>query len=343
MSRFKKASRASLPIKLELFGPPGSGKTWSSLLLAKGMGSKNIFLLDSEQSAGLYSDLADFQIADLNPGDYEKQQRKFIKDFCDTFAEAVDAGADCIIIDSLTHMWDAVKDYVTSLGGKYTDWNKGTPLWNRIMKMILTCPVPVIICSRASYDDVIEMTEKNGKPSYQVKRLGTKADVRKNTDYEFTTVLSVDYVGKFKATKDRTGLFSETMGEAGEPRMLDESIGKEIRDWMDDGDMQVEEFERVDLEENTSKAQKALEKAKEEPEPKPEKKKTVKKEAKPEWAKTTNAYLDAIDDSTELEEINELGRSIEDFIKETKDLPEDAATTLRQAIIDKTKEVEIPY
>lgn len=325
---FKKASRTRIPIKIEFFGPPGAGKTWSSLMTATAMECKNICLLDTEQSASLYDEKFDFQVAEINPSDYKNQQKKFIKDFIDTFQSAVvDMEADCIIIDSLSHLWEAVKDYVSALGGRYTDWNKGTPLWKDIIKMILSCPIPVIVCSRASYDDVIETKEHNGKTSYGVKRLGTKADVRATSDYEFTTVLSIDMDHKFKATKDRTGLFSSTTGEDGEPRYLDEQVGKELRAWMSGGKMEVTTMEIADVE------------AHEKPKPAPKPKPVVKKDG---WKKVANKYLDTIEECKTFEDINALSASVQDFIKEGE-IPAEPAKTLTDAVVERIAQLEIPY
>lgn len=316
--KFKKASKNRIPIKLELFGPPGSGKTWSSLLIATGMQAKNICLIDTEQSAALYDEHFNFLVAEINPDDYKDQSKKLIKDFCDTFKSAIEeAKADCIIIDSLTHIWEAIKNYVNTLGGKYTDWAKGTPLWQQVIKMILSSPVPVIVCSRASYDDVIESKELNGKTSYTVKRLGTKADVRANSDYEFTTVFSLDMSHRFKCTKDRTGLFANQMGEEAEPRLITSEIGAEIYKWLNAGKLEITKLENVVFED----------------EPK----------INDNWKKPANKILHAIAACENQEEIKELNNLIEALKKDFKDLPKEAKAKLENALIEKTKEIELPY
>ncbi|MGY8832331.1 MAG: AAA family ATPase, partial [Pseudomonadales bacterium] len=62
---FKKAERKQAKLRLALAGPSGAGKTYSALLIAKGIGGK-IAVLDTEKgSASLYSDLVDFDVVDL--------------------------------------------------------------------------------------------------------------------------------------------------------------------------------------------------------------------------------------------------------------------------------------
>jgi len=297
------------------------------------MGYENICLIDTEQSASLYSKDFDFQVADIKLDDYKNQQKKFVKDFCDTFEAAIfEAKADCVIIDSLTHLWDAVKEYVNTLGGKYTDWAKGTPLWKSIIKMILSSPVPVIICSRAAYQDEVEAVERNGKTTYQVKRLGTKADVKGTADYEFTTVFSVDMDHKFRATKDRTGLFGSTMGEDGEPRPLDESVGRELKAWMGDGDLEVEDFAKAEIKEPESKVEQA--------------KKKVRKStpvADDSWKAMANQYIDAISGVESHEDSIKLLESVEEFLAGEKSMPAESKDRLRTMATDKVTELEAPF
>ncbi|MBX6495444.1 ATP-binding protein, partial [Pseudomonas syringae pv. tomato] len=64
---FKKAERKQAKLRLALAGPSGSGKTYSALLMAKGLGGR-IAVIDTEQgSASLYSDIADFDVLELQP------------------------------------------------------------------------------------------------------------------------------------------------------------------------------------------------------------------------------------------------------------------------------------
>ena len=56
---FKKAERKRSYVKIALCGVSGSGKTYSALLMAQGLGEK-IAMIDTENGSGeLYSDLYD--------------------------------------------------------------------------------------------------------------------------------------------------------------------------------------------------------------------------------------------------------------------------------------------
>ena len=66
---FKKATKEKQKLRLLIEGASGSGKTYSALLLAKGLKEKTgqkIALIDTEKgSASLYSNLVDFVFFDI--------------------------------------------------------------------------------------------------------------------------------------------------------------------------------------------------------------------------------------------------------------------------------------
>ena len=63
---FRKAQRTKAKLRLAITGPAGSGKTYSALLLAFGIGGK-IALIDTENGSGdLYANLGDYDICNLN-------------------------------------------------------------------------------------------------------------------------------------------------------------------------------------------------------------------------------------------------------------------------------------
>ncbi len=93
VNMFKQARRNQSKLRLALIGPSGSGKTYSSLLIAKGLGG-SIAMIDTERGSGnLYSDLADYDIAELeSPFTPEK--------YVSAIQEAEKAGYDTIVIGS---------------------------------------------------------------------------------------------------------------------------------------------------------------------------------------------------------------------------------------------------
>ena len=69
---FEKASKKQAKLRLGIFGASGSGKTYSSLAMAKGLGGK-VAVIDTERkSASKYADIFDFFVADLYPANVDR-------------------------------------------------------------------------------------------------------------------------------------------------------------------------------------------------------------------------------------------------------------------------------
>lgn len=224
--QLKKAERKKAKIRLGLSGASGFGKTYSGLLIAKGLvGSwDKIALIDTENGSGeLYSDLGDYNVITLEAPYSPERYIEAIK-MCEQ------AGIECIIVDSITHEWDGkggCLDIQNQLGGRYQDWAKVTPRHDAFIQAILTSSCHVITTVRRKQD--YEMTDNNGKKS--VQKVGTKEVTREGFEYELT--MNLEFVNDkhlVKASKDRTSLFM------GLPEFIpSEETGKKIKDWCESG------------------------------------------------------------------------------------------------------------
>jgi hypothetical protein len=221
--QLKKAVRKQTRLKIGISAPSGAGKTYSSLLLAKGLcGSwDKICVIDSENgSASLYTQLGEFNTIELAPP-YDAQT--YIK----AIKIAQDAGMEVVIIDSLTHFWDYVLEYQNKLGGKFQDWAKANPVYQSVVDAILQSPMHVIVCSRRK--TAYEVSTENGKS--KVQKIGTKVEMRDSFEYELTLSFSLSQSHLAEAEKDRTGLF------AGKPEhVISEKTGEQLRAWADSGE-----------------------------------------------------------------------------------------------------------
>jgi hypothetical protein len=130
---------------------------------------------------------------------------------------------EVIIIDSVTHEWENLIDYHSSLqGNSFTNWSKVTPRHNDFVQKILQSPCHVICTVRTKQDYVLN--EKNGR--MVPEKVGLKSVQRENLEYEFTLVFDLDMKNHATASKDRTGLFF------GKPEQkLSVETGKLIREW----------------------------------------------------------------------------------------------------------------
>jgi hypothetical protein len=205
---FRKAERKQVKLKVGLSAPSGAGKTYSALLLAKGIcGSwEDVAVIDTENgSAELYSHLGEYSVCGIKP---PYTPAKYIK----AIEEAEEAGFKVLIIDSLSHAWSGegglldMQDKATKAsksGNSYTAWREITPEHNKLVDAILQSSMDVIVTTRAKAEYVI--TENNGKK--EIKKVGLAPVFRDGLEYELTVFfdLSQDHIAS--ASKDRTGLF----------------------------------------------------------------------------------------------------------------------------------------
>ena len=216
--QLRQSMRRAAKMRLALAGASGSGKTYSSLLIAYGMTGdwSKIAVIDSENcSADHYAHLGGYQVLTLE--NYAPE----------TYIEAIgiceQAGAEVIIIDSISHCWDYLLDFHANLqGNSFANWAKVTPRQNAFIQRILNSSCHVICTMRSKQEYVLN--ERNGKMIPE--KVGLKAVQRDNVDYEFTIVFDVNMKHYVTASKDRTELF------AGKPEFpITSQVGTRILDW----------------------------------------------------------------------------------------------------------------
>lgn len=223
---FQKAQRRSAKLRLALMGPSGSGKTYSALQVAKGIGGR-IAMIDTERGSGsLYSDLAEYDVAELAPP-FNPQQ------YVDAIKAAEEAGYDILIIDSLSHAWAGpggildIHDRVTkSVRNSFAAWREVTPVHNSLVDAMIasSCHVIVTLRTKTAY----EVVNDGGKT--KVQKVGVQPVQREGLEYEFTVVFDLSIEGHVaNATKDRTGLFD---GQFFTP---DEGTGRKLLSWLNSG------------------------------------------------------------------------------------------------------------
>lgn len=223
----RKASKKAVKIKIGVAGPAGSGKTYSSLLLAYGLcGDWNkICVIDAENgSAELYEELGEYWVIPLNSFTPEK--------YIEAINSCVKNGIEVIIIDGITPEWEYCLRAQSELGGKYQDWAKVTPRHDKFKNAILQAPCHVISTVRKKQD--YAMTNENGKTT--VQKLGLADVTRNDWEYEVTLNFNVDMSNFASASKDRTKLFREEP-----PFTITVDTGKAIKEWCESGSAGVED------------------------------------------------------------------------------------------------------
>lgn len=224
---FRKAERQKARLRLGLFGPAGSGKTYSALRVAKGLGGK-IALIDTEAGSGeLYSKQFDYDVCQLAaPFTPEK--------YVEAMKAAEGAGYDTIVVDSLSHAW-AGAGGILDIQGKaadksrnsYTAWREATPRHNELVEAILQSKCHVIITMRSKTEYVLEEDERGKKVP---KKVGMAPVQRDGMEYEMTVCAEIDERHEARFSKDRTSMFSKADWSP-----LTEATGAKLRAWLEDG------------------------------------------------------------------------------------------------------------
>jgi len=216
-------------LRLNLSAPSGAGKTYSALLLAKGLVGEwdKIAVIDTENgSASLYSHLGEFNTIQLEPPFTPER-------YIQALDIVINAGIKCVIIDSSTHEWSGpggcleINDKLAQLkykGNTWAAWSETTPRHDAFVSKVLHSPLHVITCTRSKMETVMGEGKK-------VHKVGMKDIQRDGWEYELTVSLTLDRDTHLAiASKDRTNLF-----EGKDAFIITEKTGEMIRKWCDTG------------------------------------------------------------------------------------------------------------
>jgi len=198
----KRAVKRRSKLRLLLIGPSNSGKTYTALTLATGLGKK-VCVIDSEHgSASKYADKFAFDVLELesfSPDDYAS-----------AIKAAESAGYDVIVVDSLSHAWagkDGALEQVDKIAAKlksantFGAWREVTPMQNRMVDAIVGCRSHIICTCRSKMEYVLEKDERTGKMI--PRKLGMAPVQRDGLEYEFDFVGDIDHAHTLTVTKTR--------------------------------------------------------------------------------------------------------------------------------------------
>jgi len=223
--QIKHATKTQSRLRMGAFGPSGAGKTMTSLRIATGLGGK-IGVIDTERgSAAKYSDRWPFDVIELPDHSI------------DTYIDAIHAFAkaeyDVLIIDSISHAWEWLLDFIDKLGktkykgNKWSAWSEGTPKQQQLVDAILQYPGHVIATMRSKTEWV---TEQNDRGKSTPVRIGVAPRQRDGVEYEFDVLLEMNVENVGRIIKDRTGKFQDAIIEK-----PGEEFGQQLAEWLSSG------------------------------------------------------------------------------------------------------------
>ncbi len=247
---FRKATRQKCKASILIEGLQGTGKSGLALVIAKALTDdwSKIYAIDTENKSldlfvGIKSNtgdkFGDFNKVDLTTADgYEPSHYMNLKE------EAIEAGAEVVIMDSITHMWTGKGGLLDSVAAaqnagldQYRSW--GTDK-NRSEKAILTDSVRD---SRVHMISTVRLKEKFGleldevKGKHRVVSLGDQEVQQDGLKYEPDLVLKMVSPGStegvnpvVEVVKSRYAIF--TQGDTIE--VTPEILGQ-LKSYLDEG------------------------------------------------------------------------------------------------------------
>jgi hypothetical protein len=220
----RKAQRQGARLLIQLSGVSGSGKTYTALQLAYGLAGNDankIVLIDTENRRGsLYANALPqpFNIIDFySPFSPDR--------YIAAIEAACNAGAEVIVIDSVTHEWESEGgcEWIANQS-RFPDWKTAKKLHKRFMTYMLQCPAHIIACTRAR--EKVDFSN----PKEPIK-LGIQPIQEKNFSYEATVSLMMQNQGYsqdvLKCPAELQGILGRGQG------YITSEDGMSLRNWVD--------------------------------------------------------------------------------------------------------------
>jgi hypothetical protein len=234
----KKAKREAITPSVLLVGASGSGKSYSALALATGMGKKVVAIDTENKRLNLYADIFDFEKIDLK-APYSAAR------YINCVDAAVEAGADVIVIDQISFEWAGTGGVLQQVDdnpatNQMMKWKEPSRNHSDFVDYLLHMKIPSVVCCRAK--EQYDMTkDENGKTKVTKLGLGPIQRGRnagEGIEYEFILSFLIDEDHMAKPMIDRTKLFgTSVMDEEGNLKVIGEKVllstetGRKIIDW----------------------------------------------------------------------------------------------------------------
>jgi hypothetical protein len=218
MAGFRQAKAEQAAVKMGIYGSAGSGKTFTSLLIAEGLAKatgKRVAFVDTERGTDFYCKAVPERAAHPEAFDFDAL---YSRSLTEVLAEVSKLKADhaVIVIDSITHLWEAAINAYS--GGKTRAGTIPMHAWGQIkrpykalMHHLLNCPQHVVICGRQGND----WSESEGG---ELVNVGYKMKAEGETAYEPHVLIRLESTRAKKpgerakivahVEKDRSGLLA---------------------------------------------------------------------------------------------------------------------------------------
>lgn len=225
----RKLARQGQHLRMAIDGPTGSGKTFSSILIALHIAesSDRVLCIDTEDgSAGLYAPnfTGGDQINHLiwEPPFDPRELHAEVKDLADSY--------DVIIIDSLSHFWNdeggtkAIVDHAAATqtkGNRFAAWQHGTAAQRQLVAAIKRTPAHMIVSMRSKMAYILD--EQN-----RPQKVGLQPEQRDGLEYELDLICDMDLGHNLVVTKTRFSALQGLMLPPGRTVEIAERLTAEL-------------------------------------------------------------------------------------------------------------------
>lgn len=242
------AVRESVQLLLALFGPTGSGKTFSGLLMAAGIAGPDgkVGMLDAEKKRGsLYAD--DPVIRKAMPGG--KYRRVDLRApytparYINGLKSLESDGCTVALIDSTSHEWSGEGGCgdiaAENKLGHLDNWALAKREHKKFMAYCMSSDMHIIFCLRAhekakpvkAGERISVDSDERAKKTEYIS-LGMQPDTEKNLVYECLISFRVEDKTHLATAVKVPGMLAHLFPE---PRLLTKQDGEAIRKWNDTG------------------------------------------------------------------------------------------------------------
>lgn len=224
MAGFRRAKPQQAAVKMSMYGPPGSGKTFTALLFAEGIAKrvgKRVAFVDTERGTDFYALAVYERQPHPEAFDFDALYTRSLTEVLRAVKDLDFAEHAVVVLDSVSHLWDAA---IAAYTGPKTRagtipmwaWQKIKAPYKELMKYLIDSPFHVFILGRQA--NVFEEDPATG----ETKGAGTKMRAEGETAYEphvclhmvpqrttkkgNQTVVNREQVISAFAEKDRSGI-----------------------------------------------------------------------------------------------------------------------------------------
>lgn len=220
MAGFRKAKAEQAALKVGVYGPPGSGKTFTTLLLAEGLAGltgRRVAYVDTERGTDFYCKAVPARNVHPDAFDFDAMYTRSVTEVLSAVRGLKQDEHSVVVIDSITHIWEAC---IASYTGRTTKantipmqaWGRIKKPYKELMGLLLSSPMHVFILGRQGTEySTDEETE-------ELKAVGLKMKAEGETPYEPHILIRMERIRAKRtsevdsviayAEKDRTGVLA---------------------------------------------------------------------------------------------------------------------------------------